>query len=166
MLSAELASRIGVAADRIALSLEYDPDDVVALGVELLVAGFDGPAVVKLASFGPRARRDEVEEAAVAAFAEVGVSLPSPGTAGWALARSLAEQLQAGGPETYQRANALWGLWEVLGQPTEIAALVEVMDDWETTLRGQPKRAEVEHELQSLAEPIITRADAATQAEL
>ena len=48
-----------------------------------------------------------------------------------------------------------------LGQPPEIAALVQVMDAWESTLPGWPQRAEVERELASLAQPIIDRADRA-----
>lgn len=158
-IPAELEERARVLADKIVLGIVPDPDDAVALGVELLVADQEAPAVVALAAMSPGSRWGDVEEAARAALDEIGVRVPEPGAAGWALARYWAKQLQLGGPETYRRAAALWGLWWALGNPPEIAALVQLMDAWEEAMPDQ--REEIEAELSLLARPIIVAAERA-----
>lgn len=158
-MSPELEERARIVADQIVLELQPNPDEVVALGVDLLVAGQEGSAVVALASLPPRSRWVDVERAARAALEEVGVRIPEVGVAGWALGRHWATQLEQGGPETFRRAAALWGLWWALGNPPEIAALVQLMDAWEEIPAGQ--RGEIEAELALLARPIIVAADRA-----
>jgi hypothetical protein len=116
------------------LGLQHDSDEVVGLGVDLLVAGPEGPAVVALGSLPAGERWVDVEELARAALDELGLPLPSPISAGWELARYWATGLERGGPQSYDQASALWGLWRTLGGPPEIAALVQVMDAWEGRL--------------------------------
>lgn len=153
----DLRERIAVAADRLAVGLQWDPDDLIDLGVEMLMAGFDGESVVGLASFSPGERWVDVELVARAAIEEVGMRVPRPQDAGWVLALYWARQLRLGGPETYRRAAAPWGLWWTLKTPAEIGLLVEVMDEWEVALPGDKDGPELE--LQALAAPIIALAE-------
>lgn len=158
-IAAVLEERARVVADRIVLGIAPNPDDAIALGVDLLFAGHEGPGVVALAAMSPGSRWVDVEDAARAALDEIGVRVPEPSAAGWVLARYWAKQLQLGGPETYRRAAALWGLLWALGKPPEIAALVQAMDAWEEALPDQ--REEIEAELSMLAHPIIVVAERA-----
>ena len=130
-VASELEERARVTAGKIVLGLAYDPDDVIALGVEQLVAGHEGPRVVELASLPPRSMWSDVEPVARSALEEIGVWPPGRDVACWELARYWATGLQAGGSQTYERAAALWGLWWSLGSPPEIGVLVELMDEWE-----------------------------------
>jgi hypothetical protein len=74
----QLIERARLVGSRIVLGLEHDSDQAIALGVDLLVAGHDGPALVALASLPPQERWIDVEELARAALVEIGVQLPPP----------------------------------------------------------------------------------------
>ena len=156
-LGAELAEQAQCFADDLALGWAVNPDDAMRFGENLLVAGNDGPNVVALAAVSPGSRWADVEPLVREALKEIGVAVPEKGVAGWALVRYLATQLQRGGPQAYQRAAALWGMWWELGTPPEIAALVQVMDAWEEA--AQAERPSIELELKALAGPIIALAD-------
>ena len=155
----DLKERCQRLADQLVLGLVSDPDPVVELGVDLLIAGHDGPAVVELASFSPGERWVDVENAARAALDELGIRIPAKDAAAWSLARYWATELGKGG-QTYRRASVLWGLWWTLGNPPEIADLVSLMDEWETTLPG-PAREEVEALISLHSRPIVIAADRA-----
>ena len=152
-----LGHRARLLGSRVVLGLEPESDEAIDFGVDLLVAGFDGPAVVALASLPPRSDWSEVEPLLRSALQEVSVVLPARTAAGWELARYWAGELQRGGAQSYNYASRLWGLWRSLDHPPEIAALGQVMDAWEETL--PQNRASLEAEFSSLAPPIIAAAD-------
>jgi len=141
-VASELEERARVTADKIVLGLAYDPDYVIALGVELLVAGHEGARIVDLAALPPRSMWSDVEPVARRALEEIGVWPPDRDDACWELARYWAKGLLAGGSQTYERAAALWGLWSTLGSPPEIGVLVELMDEWEAA-SGRTRRDRV-----------------------
>lgn len=157
-LSTALSERATTLADKIVLGLIQDSDEAISLAVDLLAAGFDGNAVVALAALSPGSRWVDTEELARAALGEVGIALPLPEAAGWSIARYWANQLKKGGPQTYRRASALWGLWWALGNPPEIGALVQLMDEWEVLPPG-PEREAVEDLLVLHADAIIVAAE-------
>ncbi len=161
-LDADLNERVQALADAIALGLQSEPDNAMQLGVDLLVAGCKGQAVVALASVSPGLRWIDVEPHARAALEEIGIRVPDDGSAGWALARYWARQRKHGGPQTYRWAAALWGLFWTLRNPPEILALVEAMDAWEETLPTE--REPIETELQLMAQPIIVASERALAA--
>jgi len=156
-LDADLLERALLIADQLAAEVVRDPDPLVDLGVDLLVAGFDGPSVLALASMSPGGRWSDVAEASRAALREVGIDAPNLGDSGWATIRFWAKQLELGGSRAYQRAGELWNLWERAGRPPEIAALVSLMDEWEVALPAH--RVEVEALLGLAARPIGVLAD-------
>lgn len=162
-LTSELAERARVLAAEISLGFNLDPDAAIAFGVDLLLEGWEGPAVVGLAALSPGLRWVDVEQLARDALDEVGVAVEDSGASeavrGWWIARQLARELQKGGDDTYMRAAELWGLWWTLGTPSEIGALVPLMDAWEELLGDQ--RLPVEAQLAALAGPIIDAADRA-----
>jgi hypothetical protein len=155
----ELEHRARLLGSRVMLGVQPDADEAIDLGVDLLIAGFDGPGVVALASLPPRSDWSDVEPLLRSALKEVNVVLPAPTAAGWELARYWATELERGGPQSHSRASLLWGLWQTLDFPPEVAALVEVMDAWEETL--PQNRNQLESQLASLAPPIIEAADRA-----
>lgn len=155
--SPDLVDRAAAIAEMIALGMSPDPDDVMQLGVDLLVAGSDGPAVVALASVRPGSRWVDIEPVARAAFAEVSIDLPEPAAAGWSLARWWAYRLRDDERQTYRAASMLWGMWWDLDNPSEIGALVPLMDAWEETI--QRERGPIEEQLRQAAGPIIAAAD-------
>lgn len=103
----ELQLRASALADLIALGLSTDPADAIQLGVDLLVAGFDGARAVALASVVPGTRWVVVEPVAVAALQEIGIDVAGRPSAGWGLALYLARQMRRGGPHAYYLASAL-----------------------------------------------------------
>ena len=78
--------RARLLADRVEVDLEDDPAEAIELGLELLVAGFDGPAVLALASLPPRSNWAEVEPLTRSALEEIGMPLPAE-SAGVTLAK-------------------------------------------------------------------------------
>ena len=158
-MDAELQLRASALADSIALGWSGDPADAIQLGIDLLTAGFDGPRVVALASVVPGTRWVDVEPVAVAALQEIGFDIADRPAKGWDLALYLAKQLKRGGPRVHHLAAALWGLLCEIGTQTEISALVLWMDAFEETVPAE--RGPIVAELQTLADPIIARAETA-----
>lgn len=162
-LTPGLADRARVLAAEMSLGFNPDPDATIGLGVDLLLEGFEGPAVVGLAALSPGLRWVDVEQVARNALEEIGIAVEdrvaSEAVRGWWLAGQWARELQKGGDDTYSRASKLWGLWWILGNPPEIAALVPLMDAWEELLGEE--RLPVESLLAALAGPIIDAADRA-----
>jgi hypothetical protein len=81
-----LMSRARLLGDRVEVDLEDDPNEAVQLGVDLLLAGFDGPGVLALASLPPRSAWTEVEPLTRSALEEIGLGLPAE-SAGVSLAK-------------------------------------------------------------------------------
>jgi hypothetical protein len=102
-------------------------NELPLLAVDALEAGFDGPAVRRLAALHPMASF-EIAEALPRAMSEMGMTFMEPGQAGLRLARYLCRQTLAAEdplPELFK----LEGLYYRSGYPHELAALGILEDE-------------------------------------
>jgi hypothetical protein len=90
---------------------------------------------------------------------EIGCPPLPKAESGWLLARAIARQMVANSIPQNVGAGILWGLWWDIGQPPEIAALVQLLDAREETL--EPERAAIDEEIRSLAPAVLRAADRA-----
>lgn len=88
---------------------ELKPDVAIWLACDLLVAGFDSPALAELAGESPTRLADrEAESLLVSALTELGLAQLTDEQVGWVLARDVARRLLRGEVEPPIGANELW----------------------------------------------------------
>ncbi|HXV91868.1 MAG TPA: hypothetical protein VD813_01115 [Pseudonocardia sp.] len=142
-----LRARLRHLAARLVLDGYLAPELAVAAAVDLLVAGVDAPSVVELAAL-PARRADlrwpDVEPMFTAVLSDAGVRMPAPETAGWLEAQRIVAELARGAVAPVEAARRLWWLWEVCGEPPELAWMLELWESWESAADGERTAGEAE----------------------
>jgi hypothetical protein len=138
------------------------PEVAVALASELLANGVESEAVLELATLPPDPNRlsvFEVEPLARRMLADLGVTIPSTGDAGWIMARFIAEAMISGAIEPPRGALRLWGLWRECGAEPgdELVEMLHLHDAWEASVGSE--RDAIEVEMLQCAPRVVAAAD-------
>jgi len=118
----------------------FRPEDAVELASELLAAGIDTAPVVSLAIL-PADRSQlhvaDVEPLLRNVLADLDVPIPGVELAGWIKVREIAEAVALG----HGGALRLWSYWDDCGKPDELVEMLQLIEDWETSLGSERVRA-------------------------
>ncbi len=137
-----------------------DLADSVEVAISVVSSGCASPAALTLAALPSDSKKlssYEVEPLVRSMLAELGQSIPSESAAGWTVAGYIAEAMIAGAIDPPTGAHRLWGLWHVCGRPGELAEMLQLHDEWESSV-GQ-RRTEIEVEMLGFASTVAIVAE-------
>jgi hypothetical protein len=152
--------RLEQLAARLVLGDGFYPEDAVRTAAELLAEGIDVDGLVQLASQPADLKvidSQHVEILFRSALAEVGLEPPSSEAAGWTFARWIAARIVGRVIPPGEGALRLWNLSREWGDPAELVEMLQLHDDWESSVG--PDRASVEVEILGFAPEVVTSAD-------
>ena len=153
-------TRLEQLAARLVLGEGFRQEDATRLAADLVAEGIDGDAMVELASqpADPNAiDGHEIEVLFRTALAEVDLAPPSQETAGWTMARWIAAAMIERVVPPPEGALRLWTLWDACGRAGELSWMLQIHDDWESSVG--PDRAAAEAEMLAYAPEVVTAAD-------
>jgi hypothetical protein len=152
--------RLEELAARLVLGYGFYPEDAVRTAAELVAEGVDVDGLVQLASQPADVNAIDSQEVEIlfrSALAEVGLQPPSRETAGWTLARPIATALVEGEIPPGTGAHRLWSLSRDCGDPGELVEMLQLHDEWESSVGSD--RAAIEAEIVAFAPEVIAAAD-------
>jgi hypothetical protein len=147
-----------LAADLV-LGYGFYPEDAVRTAAELVAEGVDVDGLVQLASQPADVNAIDSQEVEIlfrSALAEVGLQPPSRETAGWTLALPIATALVEGEIPPGTGAHRLWSLSRDCGHPGELLEMLQLHDEWESSVGSD--RAAIEAEIVAFAPEVVAAA--------
>jgi hypothetical protein len=153
-------ARLEELAARLVLGYSFYPEDAVSTAAELVAEGVDVDGLVQLASQPADVNAIDSQQVEIlfrSALAEVGLQPPSRETAGWTLARPIATALVEGEIPPGTGAHRLWSLSRDCGHPGELLEMLQLHDEWESSVGSD--RAAIEAEIVVFAPEVVTAAD-------
>jgi hypothetical protein len=138
------------------------PGEAVWLACDLLVAGFETPALIELAGESPTSlTRADGEPLVRQMLTELGIEPVNTTQANWLVARDIARQMIAGTLPAEVGARMLWwDLWWSCDNADEIGRMLEPLEAWDETLPQQRDDQAIRAEMRQLAHDVVRAADA------
>lgn len=135
---------------------ELDPEPVVWLACDLLVAGADTPALCELAGESPTGlTRADAEPLVRRMLTELGVEPVDTARAPRIVAHDIARRMISGSLAPEDGANELWSLWTYRDDVAGISALLGPLERWEDTPAEHRDEDALRAELLDVAEQVV-----------
>jgi hypothetical protein len=152
--------RLEQLAARLVLVDGFYPEAAVRTAAELVAEGIDVDGLVQPASQPADLKVTDSHQVEIlfrSALAEVGLQPPSREAAGWTVARWIAASIVGRVIPPGVGALRLWNLSSECGDPAELVEMLQLHDEWESSVG--PDRAAVEVEILGFAPEVIAAAD-------
>lgn len=153
-MDTDLASRLErIAADQAVGAGR--PEAAVPLACDLLVAGFDTPALRVLAGESTDLRAVDAQPLIAEMLTELGVEPIEPHRAFLVIARDVARQMISGTMPAEYGASWLWSLWTDCDLP-EAAKLLDPLERWQY---AEDDQEAIRAEMRGLAADVVRAVD-------